>query len=691
MGGESSGFTTHFADRFPAMFTCSARNSGPVCPMGERRVDYGTRRGASMRESRLFFRLDHDPNGQDYTVEAWINGAGERPAGTSWRQSVTKGELPTETDLASPDLDESGVADLGDALFGLLSGGELGEAWRQAREASVAGIVFDVRPAELQALPWEALRDDEGNLTFGTPWQPGIRAMVPYPLTPDPLPLPLHVLVVVGDPADESLKAEEELEAIYRGLHSSPCCWQIDVLLGPDQEEFREAFAEISPHVLHFVGHGTLQNHKPALEVRSRTSGRWRLTASYVANALGDSPRPRLVVLNACHTVERHTVEHRLAPPLARGVAATFLARGAGAVISTQGALPSDVGVQFAEHLYRGLATGDSVDRAVADARRKVQFGSDPQPTDWVLPVVETRADPSLILRQVNRPEPDVVLGKDKAFSEVPRLVDRSVDRRLVHRRITERQGRSELVFVIGDAEMGKSLLLRSYIVSQALNGQPVVYVSLKDRGQVSAPDFVRTVAQQAGIWLDDVDAKSLCKETEKAFTARAPALAGPMLSARPRDAAVAPTLDGYQQLKGLLVGLARPGPLILVLDDVAQIDDADAFVATVLEPAAKGDLNGIRLVIAGRRDDCRKLAGHQLTTFREIEVRAFDSKDAVMLVREYLTRTKPINPDPEKWELYRDRLIGWARTRAQDATNRLRPLELISFANSFQIQVGLL
>jgi hypothetical protein len=58
-------------------------------------------------------------------------------------------------------------------------------------------------------------------------------------------------------------------------------------------------------------------------------------------------------------------------------------------------------------------------------------------------------------------------------------------------------------------------------------------------------------------------------------------------------------------------------------------------YTVEVLEPTANGELNGVRLVVAGGRDDCRKLAGRQLATYREIEVPAFESKDAVILVRE--------------------------------------------------------
>lgn len=605
-----------------------------------------------------------------FLIRAEVVDARGEPVGTGWERTVAPHEVPEVPDLATAD--EDGLAAVGGELFGLLNGGELVEAWRQ----DVGTIVLDVRADRLRALPWELLVDNDDKCPFSRAEQPAVRSTLPYPLDPPELSVPIHLMIVVGDPEDPAVDSAAEIDAIYRGLRGAPCCWQVDVLVKPSREELLEAFAEVLPHVFHFVGHGTSAGGAPALKIVA-DSGEWDLTARFVARALGGAP-PRLVVLNACRTAGRTAV---------RGVSDAFLKEGAAAVVSTQGDVASTAAVRFAESLYRELASGRPVDVAVARARGKLEFATGMSPSDWALPVVETAAEPGSVLRHTRRWELKEVLQRYHELKEVPHLVDRSADRRRVHRGVGVPD--NGLLYVTGAEQAGKSMLVRSYLLTRVVSGGPVVYVSLEGRIRVSTDDFVRMVAEEAKRWLDDY-AAPLCDDTLAALSGQVQG--PPMLSARPAGSFV-PVDPRYKKLQGLLVNLARTKPLVVLLDDVTLVNDHDALVNGLLAPASRGELHGVQVIVAGGRDRLRELTGERITPHLEIEVRKFAKQDAVLLVREYLARRRPdqvVAADQAKWDRFEQLMLEWAEERVMALNDLLAPFEVVNHGSGYLAEVGL-
>ena len=607
-----------------------------------------------------------------FLIRAEVVDARGELVGTGWERTVAVEDLPGVPDLATAD--EDGLAAAGGALFGLLNGGELVEAWRQGVER----LALDVRADRLRALPWELLVDNDDKCPFSRTEQPAVRGTLPYPLDLPELAVPIHLMIVVGDPDDGAVDSAAEIDAIYRGLRGAPCCWQVDVLVKPSREELRDAFAEVLPHVFHFVGHGTSAGGAPALKIVA-DSGEWDLTARFVARALGGKPPPRLVVLNACRTSGNQGS--------VRGVADAFLKEGAAAVVSTQGDVASTAAVRFAETLYHQLACGHPVDVAVAEARGRLEFGTGMAPADWALPVVETAAEPGSVLRHTRRWELKEVLQRYHELKEVPHLVDRSADRRRVHREVGAPN--NGLLYVTGAEQAGKSMLVRSYLLTRLVSGGPVVYVSLEGRTRVSTDDFVRMVAEEAKRWLDDA-AAPLCDDTLAALSGQVQG--PPTLSARPAGSFV--SVDPrYKKLQGLLVNLARTKPLVVVLDDVTLVNDHDAFVNGLLAPAARGDLHGVQVLIAGGRDRLRELTGERVTPHAEIEVRKFAKQDAVQLVREYLARRRPDEVaavDQVKWARFDRLMLDWAEERVMALNDLLAPFEVVNHGSSYLAEVGL-
>ena len=625
------------------------------------------RTGVDVR--RLLFRMGEAEGG--FLIRAEVVDVRGDPVREGWERTVTAADLPQVVDVAA--LDEDELAAIGGELFGLLSGGGLGEAWDQGVER----IALDVRADRLRALPWELLVDGDDKCPFARAEQPAVRSTLPYPLDPDELLVPIHLMIVVGDPDDPAVDSAAEVDAIYRGLRGAPCCWQVDVLTKPSREELRDAFAEVLPHVFHFVGHGTGTGGAPALKIVA-DSGEWDLTARFVARALGGKPPPRLVVLNACRTAGRTAV---------RGVSDAFLKEGAAAVVSTQGDVASTAAVLFAEALYRELACGRPVDVAVAEARGRLQFATGMSAADWVLPVVETAAEPSSVLRHSRRWELKDVLQRYHELKEVPHLVDRSADRRRVHRGVGVLD--NSLLYVTGVEKAGKSMVVRSYLLTRLVSGGSVVYVSLEGRNRVSTADFVRMVVEEAKRWLDDF-AAPLCDDTLSALSGEVQG--PPTLSARPAGSFV-PVDPPYQKLQGLLVNLARADRLVVLLDDVTRVSDHDAFVNGLLAPAARGDLHGVQVVVAGGLEQLRELTGERVAPHLEIEVRKFAKQDAVLLVREYLARRKPdevLAADRAKWARFEQLMLEWAEERVMALNDLLAPFEVVHHGAGYLSEVGL-
>jgi hypothetical protein len=634
---------------------------------------------------RLLVRVEEARGGFHPVTAAVIDAEGQ-PIGSVHRGGFAA--APVMPDLNSAGISTADLDQAGQDLYALLAGGDLAAAWDDAAVQKVPGIVLDIRPTELRRLPWELAGSTDGGWPFTTTQAPAVRAEVPYSVDPGPLAGPLRVLVVVGDKNDPDLDVEEEVDAIYRGLRRAPCCWHVDVLWAPQTDELNLQYKAIGPHVLHFIGHGTNSSGHPALQLMP-TSGEWRLTAGYVVDGL-QAPPPRLAVLNACRTADTPD-----SVGLARGLAETFLKKGTAAVVSMQGDVAGPPATHFAEQLYRKLAAQSPIDRAMSEARHAVRWKPGFAVADWVLPVLELRAHPEAVFPH-RHPDPEPLIARHKGFGRVSRLVDRSEARRLFHDKLSSLgPGGSGLLFVTGDRRTGKSEVVRACVVTSALHGDRVVYVSFEERGNVDATGFCEEIAAAAVRWLGE-DARALCEDfvsrvrillapstasqgspatpIESAFQlpARpgASAYAGHPATGMPARPRSASRLDDVMaRLRGLLETLADSGGLVLVLDRVAQVLDWAALEGGLLGPVAAGKVSGVRLVVVDRQYDLREQLS-LLTDDRVVAVKPFRKHEAAVLVREYCVRSRPddaVGIQGARWATFRDSMLAWASARLEE------------------------
>lgn len=591
--------------------------------------------------------------------------------------------LPNATE---PEVDKAGLA-----LFDLLDAAGLSAVWAAPQ---LCPLLFDIRPQELDGLPWELLRAPGGIAPFRDAAVPAIRARLPWRDPAPRAPLPVHVLVIVGDPDDADLAVDAEIDAIHDGLRTAPCCWQVEVLTAPTQQALFECYPEIAPDIVHIIGHGVRTPDGPGVAMRPPGAPGWDLTADFVTGAMLAMPAPpRLVVLNACRTAE----EPNRAARLARALTSALLERDTPAVVAMQGDVDSGAAATFSRSLYAALAGGRPLDEAVVAARAAVRFAGRFPARDWALPLAEITAAPAAVLGYAPRIAPAAVLSRHRGFRSVGLVVDRAPQRRILHRRIRpepETAGDS-LLFVTGEPEVGKSSLARACVVAQAVRGDGVVYHSLEN-GTVCAADFVLGVVDAARRWLGRW-ATPLCDETAAGVAALfgRPAPGGAAAvppadlmdltlytPARP-NVAYAPVDDAYRSLQALLVALARTQPLVLVLDHVGRVDEPAALVRGLIEPAATpGGLPGVQIVVVEGSDRIADLlsdpAGDVAEALgRHIPVPAFGSGEVPALVREFLTRIRPDPVDTAKWAKMRSKMIMWAAEKTEDADVPFTPVSI--------------
>src|SRR4051794_23674036 len=276
-------------------------------------------------------------------------------------------------------------------LYRLLAEHGLGEWLSDVRRGrpEPRSVFVSIADGEFRRLPWELLVDPQ------SVWAPFLdadntwtRATVPLENLPELTP-PVRVLFVAGAYDDVQLYADDELDAITRALCRQPADFHVEYLVAPTRDRFESVYAEVRPHILHVVAHGTTSLGSTVLSLREGLDGAWSLTPIRVANGL--SSCPRLVVLNACRSGVGSS-------DAAWGFSDLFLDKGAGAVVTMQGDIPAEAGVAFTEVFYKQLAARKPVDVAAQQGRRAV-FGVSEEPEVWALPTLTLHAAASDVLR----------------------------------------------------------------------------------------------------------------------------------------------------------------------------------------------------------------------------------------------------------------------------------------------------
>jgi CHAT domain len=520
---------------------------------------------------------------------------------------------------------------VGEYLYGLVADNAVGQAWaRVVSEFRKDGPIslrtfFDVRPGELSILPWELMMNGDGTHLFLDKDNLCVRG---HYLSPDSgYRAPMRLLVVVGNPYDASLRADDEVDEIWSALRGHPCEWHVEVMWGPTRAELIERFRQVRPHIFHFVGHSLIStfNPSPALEFRTKPNEltTWQLTRGEIIDTLQDAA-PRLVFLNSCRsTAGGGSNESRKA---VNGVAGAFSQLGTPALLAMQADIDSGSAVTFASQVYRRLANGVPLDAAVYGARDHLAVHA--EPLDWALPSLTVRGNPdSVVSMQLAMKQDAIRQLIDERYHLVRPLVDRTEEHRMVWGGIDCDEPPAPAVLVTGKRLVGKTTLVMSCLFTWALRGSRVVYVDLRDSRPGKSRklhwiDILRRIRDGLATCLPDHTAEPIRRfNHELAYLKDGldplplPPTGGrtddgkPWSPASEREPELRQAV--FRAARRMLEEVAGAEPLLLAVDHLEQgmpYDVSDNLAPYLLIPIAEGLVSRVSVVVAGNEGELAAL-----------------------------------------------------------------------------------
>lgn len=276
----------------------------------------------------------------------------------------------------------------GQQLFSVVFGGPVMELWRGSMvEGRALRLCLRLEDdPRLASVPWELMDDPaRGPLGVTIP----ILRTLEMPAVPQLRPVDgaLRILTVLSSPADvERLDIEREWEVLDRALGD-----RVELRFAePRLERIDEKLRESEWHILHFVGHGLVDEGGGAL-VLVNTDGRARNVGRDQLGVFLPQSSLRLIVLNVCDGARPGGWD------MFSGVAQALLRTGIPAVLAMRQMILDKAAIAFAESFYKALAEQLSLGAALLEARKRLYRDF---PSEWGVPVlylgsVEDRIFPS--------------------------------------------------------------------------------------------------------------------------------------------------------------------------------------------------------------------------------------------------------------------------------------------------------
>ena len=277
-------------------------------------------------------------------------------------------------------------------------------------------IRLRLSPAEIAALPWEVLYDEQAKCFLATSEKTPITRYIELsqPIRALYIEPPVKVLTLI--PGGSGLDVEEE-ERIIRDALSYLDAVELSVLKDKvTRSEISRALAEDQYHVLHFIGHGTFENEDGQLVINSEDGGEDRISAATFADFFRNHPSLKLVVLNACQGAEV-AANRELA-----GVAPQLVERGIPAVVAMQYPISDEAALVFAKEFYLKLCSGWSrgqIEMAISHARNRIRMDVK-EAVAFATPVLFMRSPTGIIFDLMKPPEPSKARWFIRLFSSAP-------------------------------------------------------------------------------------------------------------------------------------------------------------------------------------------------------------------------------------------------------------------------------
>jgi CHAT domain-containing protein len=263
---------------------------------------------------------------------------------------------------------------LGRELYQKLFPPAIEQVWREYKQRSEF-LIFCLRFAEgakkLEVLPWETLHDGAEFIAAGAK-----TTLVRLPLDvapPGELPMiqrPLKLFGFFASPLDlqdrERLNAEREQEILLEAINDPAGQGRISADFEDEAKlEILARSLQDGYHILHFTGHGISPRDGGGLLLEDAHGKKLSASIAEVMQAVESGvDNLRLAVISGCQTAR--TLHTGAFNDLAR----ELLRQRVSAVIAMQFSITDEGGLKFAEVLYREIAKGVELERAVHAARR---------------------------------------------------------------------------------------------------------------------------------------------------------------------------------------------------------------------------------------------------------------------------------------------------------------------------------
>lgn len=228
----------------------------------------------------------------------------------------------------------------------------------------------------LQQIRWETLQDPRTGSSLARHERVLLSRYLEsteLPVTPQPQPGALHVLLAVANPSDVSTFERSPIDAAAEALAAEQAFEPAHIHMlggkhGPATLKALRAAMKIGPAIVYLVCHGTLDDRAAYLCLENDAGQCQWVHGDEVVEAIVSGPRrPRLVVLASCRSAGDgygNTLT-ALGPRLARA--------GVPAVIGFQGDIAGHTARRLLVPLFTELtSTEGEIDRALSNARRSL-------------------------------------------------------------------------------------------------------------------------------------------------------------------------------------------------------------------------------------------------------------------------------------------------------------------------------
>ncbi len=257
-------------------------------------------------------------------------------------------------------------------------------------------IRLHIESDTLAVLPWEFLYRKEGGYFLAVNPDTVLARYLDLPLPLDLPPKqagPLHLLIIIANPADQTPLDPDEWEGIIlqalekllqKGLIT------VRTVKQATHEQIRDALLEHKPDMIQFVGHGIYYKGKGYLAlVDSKTGQTWEVDESRFANfflGMGVGETLRLLSLATCESAKSDSPRGFL------GIAPQIVQRGVPIVVAMQYSVLISTAEIYLENFYTAVAAHRPVDWAVQYARNATAIKKGLDNREFGTPVLYMRA-----------------------------------------------------------------------------------------------------------------------------------------------------------------------------------------------------------------------------------------------------------------------------------------------------------